>query len=158
MTCSACAHENPPRAKFCLECGAALTARCPSCATELPPAAKFCLDCGADVRGARAAVRRPGDGQSPTPQPGPRSDARKIVTILFADLAGSTALHVTWHGSRDGTRYEITFVIVLELDDQGTPRRNDIYDPEKLDQAFARFDEIGALWRSPIPKTEGDSA
>jgi hypothetical protein len=49
----------------------------------------------------------------------------------------------TWHGSRDGGRYEITFVIVVELDDRGTPKRNDIYDPEQLDQAFARFEAMG---------------
>ena len=46
MICAACRHDNPERAKFCLECGQRLAAACPQCGTELPPAAKFCLECG----------------------------------------------------------------------------------------------------------------
>lgn len=82
MTCAACNHANPERAKFCLECGAALAARCVSCGTDLPPAAKFCLECGTKV-GAQ-----PGPAAAP-----PEAGARKVVTIVFADLVGSTALH-----------------------------------------------------------------
>jgi class 3 adenylate cyclase len=48
---------------------------CPSCRTENPGAAKFCLECGA------ALVRAASGG-----------DERKLVTIVFADVAGSTAL------------------------------------------------------------------
>ena len=47
MDCSACGHENPDRAKFCLECGAGFAMRCAGCSTELPAGAKFCLECGA---------------------------------------------------------------------------------------------------------------
>jgi class 3 adenylate cyclase len=50
-------------------------AGCPTCGTENPDRAKFCLECGAPLEAAAA----------PT-------DERKLVTILFADLAGSTAL------------------------------------------------------------------
>jgi class 3 adenylate cyclase len=50
-------------------------ARCPSCGTENPDRAKFCLECGAPLEPAAAPA-----------------DERKLVTILFADLAGSTAL------------------------------------------------------------------
>src|SRR6266571_1477217 len=46
MICRACRHENPERAKFCLECGARLAPTCPQCGTELPASAKFCLECG----------------------------------------------------------------------------------------------------------------
>ena len=77
MNC-ACGHERPERAKFCPECGAAFAPRCASCGAELTPAAKFCAECGADIRSLAP----------PTPV-----SARKVVTILFADLAGSTALH-----------------------------------------------------------------
>jgi class 3 adenylate cyclase/ketosteroid isomerase-like protein len=73
-----CGHVNPERAKFCLECGAALAPRCGSCGAEITAAAKFCGECGAGVR------------VPATPSP---VSARKVVTILFADLAGSTALH-----------------------------------------------------------------
>jgi hypothetical protein len=37
MRGAACRHENPERAKFCLECDARLAASCPQCGTELPP-------------------------------------------------------------------------------------------------------------------------
>ena len=77
MSC-ACGHARPERAKFCPECGAAFAPRCASCGAELTPAAKFCAECGADIRSLAP----------PTPV-----SARKVVTILFADLAGSTALH-----------------------------------------------------------------
>ena len=77
MTCT-CGYKRPEHAKFCPECGAAFVPRCASCGADLTPAAKFCAECGADAR--RLAT--------PTPV-----SARKVVTILFADLAGSTALH-----------------------------------------------------------------
>jgi len=84
MNCATCGQANPERAKFCLECGAPVAARCASCGTELPPAAKFCLECG-----TRTAAAPP----APSPPPATRGgSARKVVSIVFADLAGSTAL------------------------------------------------------------------
>src|SRR4249919_292007 len=52
-----------------------LMAACPSCGTENPGRARFCLECGVSL--ADAAL--PGE-------------ERKVVTVLFADLADSTAL------------------------------------------------------------------
>ena len=49
MQCPRCRHENPPQAKFCLECGARVALTCAKCGVELPAAAKFCLECGAPV-------------------------------------------------------------------------------------------------------------
>ena len=84
MTCSSRGHENPDQAKFCLECGTKLATSCGACGTELPPGAKFCMECGAPVGGA-----------APTPPRAAAEDegARKVVSILFADLVGSTGLH-----------------------------------------------------------------
>src|SRR5438270_7829436 len=48
---------------------------CAACGHELPEGAKFCLECGAPVAPAAA----------------PR-EQRKTVTVLFCDVAGSTAL------------------------------------------------------------------
>ncbi|MDO8475150.1 MAG: adenylate/guanylate cyclase domain-containing protein [Candidatus Rokubacteria bacterium] len=112
MICPACRHDNPERAKFCLECGQRLAAACPQCGTELPPAAKFCLECGHQLGAAEAAP-----ASSPTvPPPGadfqarlasytPKHLAEKIltsrsalegerrqVTVLFTDVAGFTPL------------------------------------------------------------------
>ena len=44
---------------------------------------KFCGECGAALGGAEPAA----------PRAAPEAGARKIVTIVFADLVGSTALH-----------------------------------------------------------------
>ena len=47
---------------------------CPSCATENPNGAKFCIECGAKLIALAAR------------------EERKVVTALFCDLVGSTAL------------------------------------------------------------------
>jgi rRNA maturation endonuclease Nob1 len=51
LKCAVCQHENPPEAKFCLDCGNRLTTSvdCPSCGKTLPPEAKFCMDCGGKI-------------------------------------------------------------------------------------------------------------
>ncbi len=117
MICAACRHDNPERAKFCLECGARLAPSCPQCGTEVPAGAKFCLECGHRVAQPGAAAT-PAAGPvsasapSATPDLGtrlvsytPKHLAEKIlksrsalegerrqVTVLFADLAGFTTL------------------------------------------------------------------
>src|SRR6266498_129325 len=117
MLCAACRHDNPERAKFCLECGARLAPSCPQCGTEVPAGAKFCLECGHRVAHPGAAAT-PAAGpvsasaSSATPDLGtrlvsytPKHLAEKIlksrsalegerrqVTVLFADLAGFTTL------------------------------------------------------------------
>ena len=107
MKCPACQHDNPERARFCLECGAAFATRCTSCRAELPPDAKFCLHCGeaqvkkdAGIADADSAPRerRVADYtpkhlvekilQSKSALEG----ERKQVTVLFADIQGSMHL------------------------------------------------------------------
>ena len=73
--CSACSAENPDDARFCVECGSSLADLCESCGVELPFAARFCPACGTRV-----------------PPSAPPGEERKLVTVLFADLVGSTAL------------------------------------------------------------------
>jgi len=98
MNCLACSHENPDRAKFCLECGAAFASRCAGCGTELPPAAKFCLECGAKVVERATPSRVP---RAYTPKhladkilqsKSALEGERKQVTVLFADVKGSMEL------------------------------------------------------------------
>ena len=83
MQCAACSHENRDGAKFCEDCAAPLGRLCASCGADLRPTAKFCDECGAAT----------GVGGAPPKRPAEASGARKIVTVVFADLAGSTALH-----------------------------------------------------------------
>src|SRR6059036_4007268 len=49
MQCPRCQTENPPQAKFCLECASPLARACPNCSTQLPPSAKFCPECAHPV-------------------------------------------------------------------------------------------------------------
>jgi class 3 adenylate cyclase len=84
MGCEQCGHENLEGSKFCSECGAPLAATCGSCGADQPAGAKFCNQCGSSLSN---------DPTKPIPAPLARSDgaARKQVTAVFADLAGSTA-------------------------------------------------------------------
>ena len=112
MICPACRHDNPDRAKFCLECGHRFAAACPQCGTELPPGAKFCLECGHRLAAAEAAPAKapaappvPTDFQAKVKSYTPRHLAEKIltsrsalegerrqVTVLFTDVAGFTPM------------------------------------------------------------------
>ncbi len=106
MQCPQCQQANPDGQKFCGECGARLEVRCPSCGATNPPGQKFCGECGTRLIGGALPT-------SPaTPAPPPAPDAytprhlaeriissrgalegeRKQVTVLFADLKGSTEL------------------------------------------------------------------
>src|SRR5215475_15852330 len=86
MACHSCGQENRAANRFCEECGATLARRCGNCGGDVPPTAKFC--------GALAARAEPvpSRGEAPTRRVDGR-EARKVVTVVFADLIGSTALH-----------------------------------------------------------------
>jgi class 3 adenylate cyclase/tetratricopeptide (TPR) repeat protein len=90
--CSQCGSENPHGKKFCSECGKELIHRCTQCGAIISSGGKFCGDCGAPLNAA--SIPRPIDTQTvgsdfATDQ---AEGERKIVTALFADLKGSTAL------------------------------------------------------------------
>ena len=51
--------------------------RCPSCGAEIEPRFRFCPYCGISLVDASMV-----------------QDVRKVVTIVFSDLAGSTALEI----------------------------------------------------------------
>lgn len=76
MNCAACEAPNEADARFCEDCGAALDRCCDLCGAPAKATAKFCCQCGGSL-----------DGPATPPEQGP---TRKTVTVLFADLAGST--------------------------------------------------------------------
>jgi class 3 adenylate cyclase/tetratricopeptide (TPR) repeat protein len=101
MKCPRCQHENPPQAKFCLECGARVALTCTRCRSELPAGAKFCLECGAPLASQATAEPRFTSPESYTPKHLAEKiltskvaleGERKQVTVLFADLKGSMEL------------------------------------------------------------------
>lgn len=99
MQCPACDADNPESGKFCGQCGARLPVACPGCGTENPPANKFCGECGTTLDGATAEasaapapVSAPGSAPAAT-EPAVESAAeRRQLTVMFCDLADSTAL------------------------------------------------------------------
>ena len=101
MKCPRCQHENPPQAKFCLECGALVAVTCTKCRSALPAGAKFCLECGVPVAPKATAQPRFTSPESYTPKhlaekiltsKSALEGERKQVTVLFADLKGSMEL------------------------------------------------------------------
>jgi hypothetical protein len=101
MKCPRCQHENPPQAKFCLECGARVALTCTKCRSELPAGAKFCLECGAPIASQTTVEARFASPESYTPKhlaekiltsKAALEGEGKQVTVLFADLKGSMEL------------------------------------------------------------------
>ena len=114
MLCATCGTELIPGKKFCHNCGAAAAVPCPSCGAAVDPGFRFCPDCGSRIAAEtenKAAETSPPAGsaandrlaQLPSLIPaelaqkildskGAVVGARKLVTVLFCDLVGSTAI------------------------------------------------------------------
>jgi len=103
VICSSCGTENKPGRRFCVECGTALAAACPSCGAAIDGIEKFCGSCGTPLGSvaplaplASVATRQAGV-DAPPPRPSLPTAAepvaeRRLVSLLFADLVGFTAL------------------------------------------------------------------
>jgi class 3 adenylate cyclase/tetratricopeptide (TPR) repeat protein len=79
VNCTACGHSNQDGMKFCVDCGTPFAQSCAVCGTTLPVGARFCGECGGEV------------GTTPVPTEPEDVAVRKTVTVMFADLVGSTA-------------------------------------------------------------------
>ena len=116
MRCLTCGAELVAGAKFCHACGARTAQACPSCGSPVRPEFRFCPQCGFALAAANGSLAT----ETPTPAPSrppaeerlgrltrqiPQDLAqkilgsqrtiageRKLVTVLFCDLVGSTAL------------------------------------------------------------------
>src|SRR6187402_2652347 len=76
VRCATCGSDNDAEARFCSTCGAGLRPVCASCGVELPDGARFCPACGTPVE---ETVQVP-------------VEERRVVSVLFADVTGSTTL------------------------------------------------------------------
>ncbi len=103
MKCPHCSTENAPESKFCENCGKPLEATCPNCGKPVTAGAKFCRNCGYNLVGATAPApaERLANLQRAAPSAlqnkvlsarGQMQGERKLVTVLFTDIVGSTAL------------------------------------------------------------------
>jgi class 3 adenylate cyclase len=84
MICPRCGAQIKDPRKFCGDCGSPLPWQCSSCGSENAPDKRFCGECGA------ASETKPR-----TPQQSPTSVSlpeRRQLTVMFADMVGSTAL------------------------------------------------------------------
>jgi class 3 adenylate cyclase/tetratricopeptide (TPR) repeat protein/ribosomal protein L40E len=94
MRCQKCSAENPPGAKFCIQCAATFQRRCRKCAFDNPPEARFCAQCATPLADPPPAV--PGT-QVPDRDHADHGDGalwgeRRYLTVLFCDLVGSTSI------------------------------------------------------------------
>jgi class 3 adenylate cyclase/tetratricopeptide (TPR) repeat protein len=105
MICPSCNFENREKAKFCKECGAKLEFVCPECNNKVELDAKFCDECGHNFKQAKRDQKPPQIELDKPQSYIPRTLAdkilatrssiegeRKLVTVLFADVKGSTSI------------------------------------------------------------------
>ena len=120
MKCRKCQAENRDGIKFCEECGAPMEMECPNCNATIPLGKKFCGQCGQKLDSEPPSptidYQRP---ESYTPKfmaekilttRSSIQGERKIVTVLFGDVAGYTAMSEKLdpedvHQIMDGSRY-----------------------------------------------------
>ncbi len=85
ITCRNCSKINLPGKRFCVDCGTRLDSSCPACDARTEPGERFCGNCGVRLD-ATDLTRRdmPADLQA--------GGERRHLTVLFADLVGSTQM------------------------------------------------------------------
>jgi class 3 adenylate cyclase/tetratricopeptide (TPR) repeat protein len=112
MQCPSCHADNRQGRRFCARCGVALALPCPACGFANEAGEDFCGGCGQHLTPTTAAMPLPPAATPRAAEPRPSLVAytpkhlaekilkgrsalegeRRVVTVLFADLAGFTAL------------------------------------------------------------------
>src|SRR6516225_4648642 len=100
MKCPKCHHDNAAQAKFCEQCATPLARVCGNCGSSVSATAKFCSDCGHLVAlGPNDRSLRPPKSYTPRyladqilTARATLEGERKLVTVVFADVAGSMQL------------------------------------------------------------------
>jgi len=87
VRCVRCDIESPDDARFCDGCGGALARACPACHAAARAGARFCSQCGTALETPAKPAPAPDEDERPAV-----AGQRKHVTILFADVRGSTEL------------------------------------------------------------------
>ena len=94
MICGTCGTENKPGRKFCGGCAAPLAVVCPACGSANEPDMRYCGECATPL--AAGATSNPTTAPPVSAALGSITPVavaeRRLVSILFADLVGFTAL------------------------------------------------------------------
>jgi class 3 adenylate cyclase/tetratricopeptide (TPR) repeat protein len=85
MLCPNCGNENRSARPFCSKCGTRLAGVCSNCGAANEADDQFCGDCG-------SPLAAPPTSEGSTRARGPAEAERRLVSVLFADLVGFTAL------------------------------------------------------------------
>ena len=86
VICGECGGENPSDHRFCSGCGSALSSKCPHCGSAVSPGHRFCGNCGEVL--SESTPQAAGVPEEPASRPG----ELRLVSVLFCDLVGSTAM------------------------------------------------------------------
>jgi class 3 adenylate cyclase/tetratricopeptide (TPR) repeat protein len=156
VICSSCGSANEAGRKFCGECGTRLVPGCPSCGAQNAPGTKFCGECGTPLAGAAAAatllrageplpaaVPPPASGEAAlAPEAGVATE-RRLVSVLFADLVGFTALAA----SRDAEAVRELLTRYFETSRQTI---------ERYGGTVEKFigDAVMAVWGAPVAQED----
>jgi class 3 adenylate cyclase/tetratricopeptide (TPR) repeat protein len=101
MKCERCQFENPEGMNFCGRCGHSLPAPCPKCGHANPAGSQSCENCHEPLPATPFSTSADISPPEYTPrflkkeilrQQSSLQGERKIVTVLFADVAGSTRM------------------------------------------------------------------
>jgi len=101
MQCPNCGRSNREDASFCSHCGASLLTPCPVCSTPYAAGSSFCSNCGARLEAGTPSAPDQDLARYLPPELLAKLEAarsgrtmageRRTVTMLFADIQGSTA-------------------------------------------------------------------
>ncbi len=111
MRCVNCQTELIPGKQFCHACGTRAPVACTNCGNPIEPGFRFCPECGTPAPGETAPAAKPTAGTAEPAAPSPQTPAipemlaakirasqgaiageRKLVTVMFCDLVGSTSI------------------------------------------------------------------
>ena len=95
VVCANCGTPNEAGRKFCAECGKGLGVACANCGTVNAAGVKFCGECGSAMQGSAATAATATAAATAPATSSASADAgaeRRLVSVLFADLVGSTTL------------------------------------------------------------------
>jgi class 3 adenylate cyclase/tetratricopeptide (TPR) repeat protein len=163
MNCPRCKTRVASSQKFCGDCGEPLPWLCPACGTRNAPRNRFCVDCGA--QSAASGGELPSASNA---QPASQELERRQLTIMFADLIGSTTLSArldpedfrdvmhAWRDCVTGLVVRYGGRVTLHMGDGilaffGYPRANEVDAERAVRSGLSIIEAVGRLQTSAGP-------